>query len=89
MATRGYRVCLPSQVSTSRLVHQLQGDFMGAKQGFEQSLAIWQKNGDQLGCRLWQCGDWGALLLAGGRFSGCPQDVRAGAGHTDREQAIR
>jgi eukaryotic-like serine/threonine-protein kinase len=28
-------------------VHQLQGDLAGAKQGFEQALAIWRKNGDQ------------------------------------------
>ncbi len=28
-------------------VRQLQGDLAAAKQGFEQSLAIWQKNGDQ------------------------------------------
>jgi len=28
-------------------IHQLQGDLVAAKQGFEQSLATWQKNGDQ------------------------------------------
>jgi tetratricopeptide (TPR) repeat protein len=30
-------------------IHQLQGNLAGARQGFEQSLAIWQKNGDQGG----------------------------------------
>jgi len=30
-------------------IHQLQGDLVGAKQGFEQSLAAWQKLGDKWG----------------------------------------
>jgi tetratricopeptide (TPR) repeat protein len=28
-------------------VHQLQGDFASARRGFEQSLSVWQKDGDQ------------------------------------------
>jgi eukaryotic-like serine/threonine-protein kinase len=41
----------PGYVALARyniaLVYQLQGDIPGAKQGFEQSLAVWQKNGNQ------------------------------------------
>jgi tetratricopeptide (TPR) repeat protein len=44
-------------------VHQLQGDLPGARRGFEQSLAIWQKNGDQSSSAysMWSLG--GLLLL--------------------------
>jgi DNA-binding winged helix-turn-helix (wHTH) protein/tetratricopeptide (TPR) repeat protein len=50
-------------------VHQLQGDLAGAKQGFEQSLAIWQKNGDQSSSAyaLWSLG---SLLLQGADLTG-------------------
>jgi eukaryotic-like serine/threonine-protein kinase len=45
------------------IVHQLRGDLPRAKQGFEQSLAIWQKNGDRAssGYAMWSLG--GLLLL--------------------------
>jgi tetratricopeptide (TPR) repeat protein len=45
------------------IVHQLQGDLVGAKQGFEQSLAVWQRNGDQASAAyaMWSLG--GLLLL--------------------------
>ena len=49
-------------------VHQLQGDLAGAKQGFEQSLAIWQKNGDLSSAySMWSLG---GLLLQEADFSG-------------------
>jgi eukaryotic-like serine/threonine-protein kinase len=51
------------------LVHQLQGDLVGAKQGFEQSLAIWQKNGDQSSSGYAMSG-LGSLLLQEGDFAG-------------------
>jgi hypothetical protein len=37
IANTGYNIAI---------VHQLQEDLPGAEQGFERSLAIWQKNGD-------------------------------------------
>src|SRR6202050_4424143 len=51
------------------LVQQLQGDLVGARQGFEQSLDIWQKNGDQdpSAYALWGLG---SLLLQGADFAG-------------------
>jgi DNA-binding winged helix-turn-helix (wHTH) protein/tetratricopeptide (TPR) repeat protein len=50
-------------------VRQLQGDLVGAKRGFEQSLAIWQKNGDQSSqaYSMWSLGD---LLLQEADFAG-------------------
>ena len=51
------------------IVHQLQGDLAGAKQGFEQALAIWQKNGDQSSpaYSMWSLG---GLLLQEADFAG-------------------
>jgi hypothetical protein len=51
------------------LVQQLQGDLVGARQGFEQSLAIWQKNGDQDSSSYAQWG-LGSLQLQGADFAG-------------------
>ena len=50
-------------------VHELQGDLAGAKRGFEQALAIWQKNGDQSSSAysMWSLGD---LLLQEADFAG-------------------
>jgi tetratricopeptide (TPR) repeat protein len=50
-------------------VHQLQGDLPGARQGFEQSLAIWQKNGD-LSSAAYSMGSLGGLLLLEADFAG-------------------
>jgi DNA-binding winged helix-turn-helix (wHTH) protein/Tfp pilus assembly protein PilF/TolB-like protein len=51
------------------LIRQLQGDLVGAKQGFEQSLATWQKNGDEdtSAYAMWSLG---SLLLQKADFSG-------------------
>jgi eukaryotic-like serine/threonine-protein kinase len=51
------------------IVHQLQGDLEEAKHGFEQSLAIWQKNGvpDMSAYALWGLG---SILLQEADFSG-------------------
>ncbi len=53
----------------SRMFRQLQGDLVGAKQGFERSLAIWQKNGDQYfsAYAMWSLG---SLLLQEADFTG-------------------
>jgi DNA-binding winged helix-turn-helix (wHTH) protein/tetratricopeptide (TPR) repeat protein len=51
------------------LVQQLQGDLVGARQGFEQSLAIWQKNGDQ-DLSAYAVWGLGSLLLQGADFAG-------------------
>jgi tetratricopeptide (TPR) repeat protein len=50
-------------------VHQLQGDLPGAQHGFEQALAIWQKNGDQASAAysMWSLG---ALLFLEDDFKG-------------------
>ena len=50
-------------------VRQLQGDLVGAKQGFEQSLATWQKNGVQYysAYAMWNLG---SLLLQESDFTG-------------------
>jgi DNA-binding winged helix-turn-helix (wHTH) protein/tetratricopeptide (TPR) repeat protein len=50
-------------------VHQLQGDLVGARQGFEQSLAIWQKDGDERSSAyaIWSLGN---LLLLNTDFAG-------------------
>ena len=50
-------------------VHELQGDLAGAKQGFEQALAIWEKNGDRSAqaYSMWSLGD---LLLQEADFAG-------------------
>jgi tetratricopeptide (TPR) repeat protein len=50
-------------------IYQLQGDLVSAKQGFEQSLAAWQKNGDQdaSAYAMWSLG---SLLLQEADFSG-------------------
>jgi tetratricopeptide (TPR) repeat protein len=51
------------------IVHQLQGDLAEARQGFEQSLVIWQKNGDQYSSAysMWSLG---GLLLLEADFAG-------------------
>jgi eukaryotic-like serine/threonine-protein kinase len=51
------------------LIQQLQGDLAGAKQGLEQSLAAWQKSGDQdfSTYAMWSLG---SLLLQEADFSG-------------------
>jgi eukaryotic-like serine/threonine-protein kinase len=51
------------------LIHQLQGDLPGAKQGLEQSLAAWQKNGVQYfsAYAMWSLG---SLLLQEADFPG-------------------
>jgi eukaryotic-like serine/threonine-protein kinase len=53
----------------SAIIQQLQGDFVDAKNGFEQSLAYNQKHSDQLGSAY---GMWGlgSLLLKDADFSG-------------------
>jgi eukaryotic-like serine/threonine-protein kinase len=51
------------------IVHQLQGDLPAAKQGFAQSLAIWQKNGDQ-GSSAYSMWSLGGLLLLEADFKG-------------------
>jgi len=50
-------------------VRQLQGDLVGAKQGFERSLATWQKNGVQYysAYAMWNLG---SLLLEESDFTG-------------------
>jgi DNA-binding winged helix-turn-helix (wHTH) protein/TolB-like protein/Flp pilus assembly protein TadD len=50
-------------------VRQLQGDLVGAKQGFERSLATWQKNGVQYDSAyaMWSLG---SLLLQEADFAG-------------------
>jgi DNA-binding winged helix-turn-helix (wHTH) protein len=53
-------------------VQPLQGDLAGAKQGFEQSRAIWQKMGDQRDAAYASLG-LGSLLLQGADFSGARQ----------------
>jgi eukaryotic-like serine/threonine-protein kinase len=50
------------------LIRQFEGDLAGAKQGLEQSLATWQKNGDQDSAyAMWSLG---SLLLQEADFSG-------------------
>jgi len=51
------------------LIHELQGDLTSAKQGFEQSLATWQKTGDQdkSAYAMWSLG---SLLLKEADFPG-------------------
>jgi eukaryotic-like serine/threonine-protein kinase len=51
------------------LIRQLQGDLVGARQGFEQSLATWQANGDKdfSAYAMWSLG---SLLLQQADFSG-------------------
>jgi eukaryotic-like serine/threonine-protein kinase len=50
-------------------IHQLQGDLAGAKQGYEQALAAWQKNGDQ-GSSAYAMSNLGSVLLQEADFSG-------------------
>jgi eukaryotic-like serine/threonine-protein kinase len=59
----------PFPVYNIALLHHLQGDLTGAKQGFEQSLAIWQKIGDNdsAAYAMWSLG---SLLLEEADFSG-------------------
>ncbi len=59
----------PFPVYNIALLHQLQGDLTGAKQGFEQSLATWQKTGDQdeAAYAMWSLG---SLLVVEADFSG-------------------
>jgi DNA-binding winged helix-turn-helix (wHTH) protein/Tfp pilus assembly protein PilF/TolB-like protein len=59
----------PYPVYNIALLHELQGDLAGAKQGFEQSLATWQKAGDQdsSSYAMWSLG---SLLLEEADFSG-------------------
>ena len=51
------------------VVHQLQGEHVAARQGFEQSLAFWQKSGQQFysAYAMWGLGN---LLLQDADFSG-------------------
>src|ERR1700733_11743933 len=65
-ADAGYAALVGHNIA---FVHQLQGDLVGAKQGFEQSLAIWQKNGYQVSSAyaIWGLG---SLLLQEADFSG-------------------
>jgi DNA-binding winged helix-turn-helix (wHTH) protein/tetratricopeptide (TPR) repeat protein/TolB-like protein len=65
-ADTGYAALTGDNIAT---VHELQGDLVGAKQGFEQSLAIWQKNGYQVmsAYAMWGLG---SLLLQEADFSG-------------------
>jgi tetratricopeptide (TPR) repeat protein len=51
------------------IVHQLQGDLEEAKHGFEQSLAIWQKNG-VADMSAYALGGLGSVLLQQADFSG-------------------
>ena len=53
-------------------LHQLQGDLPGAKRGFEQSLAIWQKNGDE-GSAAYSMSSLGGVLLLEADFRGARQ----------------
>ena len=59
----------PYPVYNIALLHQLQGNLAGAKQGFEESLATWQKNGDQdsSAYAMWSLG---SLLLQEADFLG-------------------
>jgi eukaryotic-like serine/threonine-protein kinase len=59
----------PYPVYNIALLRQLQGNLEGAKQGFEKSLAIWQKTGDQdsSAYAMWSSG---SLLLEQADFSG-------------------
>jgi len=50
-------------------IHKFQGDLAGAKKGYQQSLAIWQKNGDQ-DASVYAMWGWGDLLTAEADFSG-------------------
>src|ERR1700733_12214282 len=65
-ADTGYAALTGDNIAT---VHELQGDLVGAKQGFEQSLAIWQKNGYQVSSAYAMWG-LGSLLLQEADFSG-------------------
>jgi tetratricopeptide (TPR) repeat protein len=59
----------PYPVYNIALLRQLQGDLEGAKHGFEESLATWQKNGnlDSSAYAMWSSG---SLLLEKADFSG-------------------
>jgi tetratricopeptide (TPR) repeat protein len=59
----------PYPVYNIALLRQLQGDLEGAKQGFEESLATWQKNGNQdsSAYAMWSSG---SLLLEKADFLG-------------------
>ncbi len=59
----------PYPIYNIALLHELQGDLASAKQGFEQSLATWQKAGDQdsSAYAMWSLG---SLLLEEADFSG-------------------
>jgi tetratricopeptide (TPR) repeat protein len=50
-------------------IHQLQGDLAGAKNGYEQALATWQKNGDQ-DSSAYAMSNLGSVLLQEADFSG-------------------
>ena len=65
-ADAGYAALVGHNIA---FVHQLQGDLVGAKQGFEQSLAIWQENGYQVSSAYAMWG-LGSLLLQEADFSG-------------------
>jgi eukaryotic-like serine/threonine-protein kinase len=65
-ADTGYAALVGHNIA---FVHQLQGDLVGARQGFEQSLAIWQKNGDHVGSAYAMWG-LGSLLVQEADFLG-------------------
>ena len=68
-------------------VRQLQGDLAGARQGFEESLASWQKNGDRRSS-AYAMSSLGDLLLAEADFDGARKmyeqalQIRTSAGDT-------
>src|ERR1700733_5597948 len=68
-ADAGYAALVGHNIAT---VQQLQGDLAGAKQGFEQSLATWQKMGDQRNAAYASWG-LGSLLLQEADFSSARQ----------------
>ncbi len=51
------------------ILHQLQGELAGARQGFEQAIAAWQKSGDQDSAAMAMVG-LGDVLLQEADFSG-------------------
>jgi eukaryotic-like serine/threonine-protein kinase len=65
-ADTGYTALAGANIA---IVHQLQGDLVGAQQGFEKSLATWQKLDDQ-GDSAYAMWSLGGLLLQEADFSG-------------------
>lgn len=65
-ADTGYAALAGANIA---IVHQLQGDLVGAQQGFEKSLATWQKLDDR-GDSAYAMWSLGGLLLQEADFSG-------------------